>query len=230
MIHYSFLGNDHLKIVYCEHASCAGQSMTFFSKRTMCVNPWDEIFREVHYLPLPLQNLVWSLNPLKSCLVFKTCLCLFYQSLPSEAELVLQLLDASWSKCRLFDDFIRRSCSWITWRVLIRTMILVYSSQNYTCLQNLLDPRVDFSHSKSTLKCIQHVLQIQISTFQSRFLIDYPTQLICTGTLVDVDNCDKFKVFITFSILDTVVKPIRIVHVNHVPVHIRIRCVPECSS
>jgi hypothetical protein len=36
-------------------------------------------------------------------------------------------------------------------------------------------------------------------------------------------------VLINFSILNTICGPIRIVHLSSIPVHVQIRCVPECS-
>jgi hypothetical protein len=102
--------------------------LIFFSNRTMCVNHWDLIFREVQRFTLSLHNLVWSLNPSEYCFRFITCLqCPFYQNL-SASEFVFRSRSCPliyWGvfiRTVTFVDFINKTCSWITWWVLIKTL------------------------------------------------------------------------------------------------------------
>jgi hypothetical protein len=61
----------------------------------------------------------------------------------------------------------------------------------------------------------------------------YIFYLICIGIFTGVDNC-KFVigsqiVFIHFSILSIICETIKIVHLNSILIHVKIRCILKCS-
>jgi hypothetical protein len=49
----------------------------------------------------------------------------------------------------------------------------------------------------------------------------YTFYLICTDTFDDVDNYDRF------FILNTIFKPIEILYISNILIHVQIRCIPH---